>query len=232
MTSVVFVTCLQYVRTHAASALLYAAHRGEHLPAMSGSLTLSGLWRPWSPVWAPCTQWSWTQRIRHNFPETWRDRQRHRRPNSVTATRGGNMQFIFTSTLIQMCRLDFKKKEKKKRFALLGDTWQKGWDSGASHTWTWKHWENFQLILFILWFLSCLCWPQNNNTSHIFTDLIDLMGTLMVWLWHTGLRGGSLKRRATAIPAHSLLEGYSSVPWPSCSDNIYSCVIQCIRAMM
>lgn len=91
---------------------------------------------------------------------------------------------------------------------------------------------HFHLILFISWFLSWLCWPQNNNTSHIFTDLIDLMGTLMVWLWHTGLKGGSLKRRATSIPVHSLLEGYSSVLWPSCSDKIYSCVIQCIRAIM
>lgn len=91
---------------------------------------------------------------------------------------------------------------------------------------------HFHLILFISWFLSWLCWPQNNNTSHIFTDLIDLMGSLMVWLWHTGLKGGSLKRRATSIPVHSLLEGYSSVLWPSCSDKIYSCVIQCIRAIM
>lgn len=138
----------------------------------------------------------------------------------------------FTCTLIKMCRLDFEKKEKKKSVGLLGDTWQKGWDSGGV---TYKDMEtlgHFHPILFISWFLSWLCWAQNNNTSHIFTDLIDLMATLMVWLWHTGLKGGSLKRRTTSIPVHSLLEGYSSVLWPSCSDKIYPCVIQCIRAIM
>lgn len=181
---------LRAVHPHTASALLYAAQRGKHLPAMSGSLTLSGLWRPWSPVWAPCTQWSWTQRIHHNFPETWRDRQRHRRPNSVTATHGGKMQSTLYTYIDQNVSVGLWKERKEEKCCIVGWHMTEGMRLRGV---TYKDMEtlgHFHLILFILWFLSWLCWAQNNNTSHIFTDLIDLMATGILGWKEAAWKGG------------------------------------------
>lgn len=83
----------------------------------------------------------------------------------------------FTRTLIKMCRLDFEKKEKNKKCCIVGWHMTEGMRLRGV---TYKDMEtlgHFHLILFISWFLSWLCWAQNNSTSHIFTDLIDLMAT-------------------------------------------------------
>lgn len=173
---------------------------------MSGSLTLSGLWRPWSPAWAPCTRWSWTQRIRHNFPETWRDRQRHRRPNRCHGNTWRKCSLVHWSKCVGK---DFKKESKEEKCRIVGWHMTEG-----MRLWgvTYMDMETLGKLsadsVYIVLSLSWLCWPQNNNTSHIFTDFIDLMGTLMVWLRHTGLKGGSLKKEgnldSSAQPAGGL----------------------------
>lgn len=93
----------------------------------------------------------------------------------------------FTRTLIQKRWLGFEKKNtNKKKGRFVGCHMTEGmrlWDVTYMDMETLGH---FQLILFISWVLNWLSWPQNNNTSHIFTNLIDSMGTFMVWLWHTG----------------------------------------------